>query len=68
MPRITIHQETLRVQMNWIETVFAFRRSFEIPLSHVQNITRETMSLKTAYKGIRHPGTHIPGLYAAGTN
>jgi hypothetical protein len=67
MTSVQIKDDTLHVKMNALETIFALRRKFEIPLENVREIQQEDLSLAKLYRGIRAPGTHIPGLIVAGT-
>jgi len=57
----------LTVQLSWPEAIFAFRRSFSIPLRHITAAEITPDALSGLWKGIRAPGTHIPGLIVAGT-
>lgn len=67
MATLQIKNDTLHVKMNLLETIFAFRRKFEIPLENVRRVQPEDLPLTKLYRGIRAPGTHVPGLIVAGT-
>ena len=67
MTTLQIKDGTLHVKMNPLETIFALRHKFEIPLENVRRVQAEDLSLTKLYQGIRAPGTHVPGLIVAGT-
>lgn len=67
MTDIAVKDQQLHVRLRGLDIWFAFRRKFNIPLEHVLDVSTDTPSLKEIYKGIRLPGTHIPGIIAAGT-
>ena len=67
MTTVQIKDDMLHVKMNLLETIFAFRRKFEIPLENVRRVQPEDLPLTKLYRGIRAPGTHVPGLIVAGT-
>jgi hypothetical protein len=67
MTTVQIKGDTLHVKMNLLEMLFAFRRKLEIPLENVNSIQPEDLPLTKLYRGVRAPGTHVPGLIVAGT-
>ena len=67
MTTLTLQNDTLEISMGPLEMIFALRRKFEIPLENVQRVQTENLSLARLYRGIRAPGTHVPGLIVAGT-
>jgi hypothetical protein len=47
---------------------WAFKGSIEVPRSAIQSARRlKPEAASETWKGIRFPGTHIPGVFAAGT-
>jgi hypothetical protein len=67
MTDVNIVDDTLYVRLNWLEAIFAFRREFRIPLRHVAAVDAAPDALSGWWKGVRAPGTHVPGLIVAGT-
>ena len=67
MPNINVDQNMLHIRLNWLEAIFAFRREFCIPLRHVAALEAAPDALSGWWKGVRVPGTHVPGLIVAGT-
>lgn len=67
MPNINIDNDTLHIRLNWLEAIFAFRRAFYIPLHHITVAEAVPDALAGWWKGVRAPGTHVPGLIVAGT-
>lgn len=57
MTTVQIRNDTLHVKMNLLETIFAFRRKFEIPLENVRRVQAEDLPLT---KGTGHHH-HRPG-------
>jgi hypothetical protein len=54
----------LIVDMKGWDQVWALKRRLEIPLDHVTGVRAATDEVP---RGIRIPGTHVPGVIAAGT-
>ncbi len=67
MSTIDLDHDTLTIRLEGYERILAFRRELVIPLDQVRQITPNGSSLATFYKGWMIPGTHVMGLYAAGT-
>ncbi|RSK48362.1 hypothetical protein [Hymenobacter rigui] len=50
-----------------LHKLWAFKSQLQIPASHIRSVRQDPQILKGWWKGIRAPGTHVPGLLAAGT-
>jgi hypothetical protein len=45
----------------------AFKRRLRLPLAAVQSVRRDLRAAAGLWKGVRLPGTHVPGLITAGS-
>jgi hypothetical protein len=66
MPRLELTDRELVVHLTAWETIWSLRRSFRVPLEQVRGATEDNGFGGRAL-GLRIPGTHFPGLIAAGT-
>ncbi len=66
MARVTVTDDTLTVEVKGLDKLWAFKSRLEIPLANVRGATRDP-GIVHEPKGIRAPGTHIPGVIVAGT-
>lgn len=66
MPRLELTERELIVHLTAWESIWALGRSFSVPLAQVRGATEDNGFGGKAL-GLRIPGTHIPGLIAAGT-
>lgn len=65
--RLDIVDETLRIELSWVEQLLAFtlRNPIEVPLAHITRASTEAPP--TSWLELRIPGTFFPGLIKAGT-
>ncbi len=66
MPRIELTDQELIVHLGFWEALAACRRSIRVPLAHVRGATDDE-GYSWSDMGTRAPGTHLPGVLAAGT-
>lgn len=66
MPRLELTDRELIVHLTAWESMWSLCRSFCVPLAHVRGATEDNGYGGRAL-GLRIPGTHVPGLIAAGT-
>lgn len=64
--KVTIQEKNLVIEPQGLDKIWALKDKLVIPLVHVKNLKVDGNILK-GYKGIRIPGTAIPGYYYAGT-
>ncbi|UOQ76208.1 hypothetical protein MUN84_16675 [Hymenobacter sp. 5516J-16] len=67
MVEVTKEGNTVLFNVKGLHKLWAFKSQLQIPLSHIKNIRQDPEILKGWWKGFRMPGTHVPGLIAAGT-
>ncbi|MFE9611907.1 hypothetical protein [Streptomyces sp. NPDC006012] len=66
MALIRILGDDLVVVMEGLDKLWAFKGRLTIPLANVRGATADP-GITTALKGIRAPGSHVPGVITAGT-
>jgi hypothetical protein len=65
MASLVVHQDELVVALSWLERVAAFRGNVHIPLGSIQSVSIQEAPY-SSLRGIRAPGTGIPGVIAYG--
>ncbi|MEU2674592.1 hypothetical protein ABZ622_38280 [Streptomyces sp. NPDC007164] len=66
MAQVSIDDGNLIVEIEGLDKLWAFRSRLTIPLAHVRGATADPGIAKEP-KGLRSPGTHVPGIVTAGT-
>ncbi|MBF6439027.1 hypothetical protein [Nocardia cyriacigeorgica] len=66
LAKIAIRERTLVVEMEGLSKLWALKSRLEIPLANVRGATVDPGVVKES-KGIRAPGTYLPGVITAGT-
>lgn len=66
MARVTVQDNDLVVTIEGLDKLWALKSSLTIPLRNVRGATVDPGIVKES-KGIRAPGTHLPGVITAGT-
>jgi len=59
--------DALVVHVQGMDQLWALKSRLEIPLSHVVGAEFNPETAREWRKGIRAPGTHVPGVITAGT-
>ena len=67
MAEVEITQNTLIVHVRGMARLWALKSRLEIPLSHVVGAQVDPEVAQGWHKGIRAPGTQVPGVITAGT-
>jgi hypothetical protein len=68
MVDISIQGDTLSLEVEGLDKLWAFKSRLEIPLARIKRVYRDPQIASTwQWKGIRAPGTSLPGVIAAGT-
>lgn len=68
MVDVSIGDGTLLLTVRGLHVLWALRHRLEIPLGHIREVRRaEPGIMRGWWKGIRAPGTHLPGVIVAGT-
>ncbi|MDP9867079.1 MULTISPECIES: hypothetical protein [Streptosporangium] len=66
MARISINGDSLVVDIEGLDKLWALKSQLTIPLENVRGVTADPGIINDP-KGIRSPGTHLPGVITAGT-
>jgi hypothetical protein len=66
MARVNIDGDTLVVEIEGLDKLWALKSRLEIPLENVRGATIDPGIVREP-KGLRAPGTHLPGVVVAGT-
>lgn len=66
MAQIGIEGDTLVVNVEGLDKLWALKSRLAIPLANVRGATQDPGITRDA-KGVRGPGTHLPGVIVAGT-
>jgi hypothetical protein len=67
MTEVELTKESLIVHVQGMDRLWALKSRLEIPLSHVRDAEMDPQVAREWRKGLRAPGTHVPGVITAGT-
>ncbi len=67
MVEITVSGEHVVLDVKGLDKLWAFKSRLEIPLRNVRSVRMDASIARGWWKGIRAPGTSIPGVIRAGT-
>ena len=67
MAEVELAENTLIVHVRGMDRLWALKSRLEIPLTHVVGAEVDPQVAQGWRKGIRAPGTHVPGVITAGT-
>jgi hypothetical protein len=67
LTEVELTRDTLIVHVRGMDRLWSLRSRLEIPLSHVLNAEADSQVAREGQKGLRAPGTHVPGVITAGT-
>ncbi|MEU8660709.1 hypothetical protein [Actinoplanes philippinensis] len=66
MARVSTENGNLVVEIEGLDKLWSLKSSLTIPLANVRGATADPGMVKEP-KGLRAPGTHLPGVITAGT-
>lgn len=67
MVEVTLNGDQLHLEVKGLDKLWSFRSRLELPVAHVRAVRADPEIAKGWWKGIRAPGTSIPGVIRAGT-
>ncbi len=67
MVDISVSGDKLLLEVKGLDKLWSFKSHLEIPLVHISNVHANTEGISDWWKGLRMPGTHVPGVISAGT-
>ena len=66
MARVSITEDLLTVELHGLHKLWALKSRIRVPLTQVRGATADP-GIVAEPKGMHAPGTHVPGVLAAGT-
>ena len=67
MVKISIQNAQAVFDVQGLHKLWSFKSKLEVPLAHIRHARADPEIARKIWKGLRLPGTHVPGLIAAGT-
>lgn len=67
MVEITIQGAAAVFEVEGLDKLWSFKSRLEIPLRHIRGARTDPTIARAWFIGLRMPGTHVPGVIAAGT-
>jgi hypothetical protein len=67
MVRITTENDKLILEVQGWDKLWALKSRLEIPRSNIRDVRADPTIARGWWKGVRLPGTHLPGVIIAGT-
>lgn len=68
MVHISIENSTALFEVQGLHKLWAFKSRLMVPLAHIADVhAGDPALLRSLWKGIRLPGTYLPGVLVAGT-
>ncbi len=67
MVEISLSEGKVHLEVKGLDKLWAFKGRLEIPVEHIRGVHADTSIARGWYKGIKAPGTSIPGVIRAGT-
>lgn len=67
MVEISVREETLHLEVEGLDRLWALKSQLEVPLSNIRDVRFDPQIAHGWWKGFRMPGTHLPGVIIAGT-
>ena len=67
MVQITIENDTLIMEVEGLDKLWALKSRLEIPLKHISGVRADPKTVRAWWSGVRLPGTDLPSVIRAGT-
>lgn len=67
MVEVMVVAEHLHLEVQGLDKLWALKSALTIPLEHVRGARIDPEPVQDWWKGIRAPGTYLPGVITAGT-
>ena len=67
MVNVTVERDKLVLELKGVDKLWSLKSRLELPLSHIQSVKAAPEISFDWWKGIRWPGTALPGVLKAGT-
>lgn len=67
MVTVSVEGDRVRFEVRGLDKLWALKSELEFPLAHIREVRIDPEPARGWWKGIRFPGTQIPGVLTAGT-
>jgi hypothetical protein len=67
MVQVSIENNKLNLDVEGLDKLWSLKSHMEIPLNHVTGARADTEAIREWWRGIKLPGTNVPGVIKAGT-
>jgi hypothetical protein len=67
MVRVSIQHDSAIFDVQGLHKLWAFKSRLTVPLAHIKSVRLDPNVMTGLWKGLRMPGTHVPGIIVAGT-
>lgn len=67
MVDVSLQDSNVLFEVKGLHKLLAFKSQLQIPRVYIRGVRQDPDVLRGWWKGWRMPGTHVPGLLAAGT-
>ena len=64
---LSVAEGQLKLHVRGADKLWAFKSSLEIPLVHITGVRADPKVARGWWRGMRMPGTSVPGVITAGT-
>ena len=65
--KLVITGDTLRLHLEGLDKLWAFKSELAIPLRHITSVRTDAELTKKWFHGLKWPGISVPGVITAGT-
>jgi hypothetical protein len=67
MVKVSVEGDRAVFSVQGLHKLWAFKSRIEVPLSRIKAVRADPAAARQLWKGIRAPGTSLPGVITAGT-
>jgi hypothetical protein len=67
MVKVSVEDAVAIFEVQGLHKLWALRSRLEVPLAHIRSVREDPSAARGLWKGFHLPGTHVPGVLAAGT-
>jgi hypothetical protein len=67
MVEVSVNGDKLSLEVKGLDKLWALKSHLEIPLAHIKGVQANPPGVRDWFKGLKSPGTNIPGVITAGT-
>jgi hypothetical protein len=67
MVRVSVHDATLKLELQGLSKLWALKSRFEIPLAHVRDVYTNVTAVRAWWESLHAPGSWPPKVFVPGT-